>query len=356
MSKRIALTFDDGPIQGVTNQVLDILKENNVKATFFVVGQNVAANPGLVQRAVAEGHLLGNHTYTHPWVGGNGVYQPGATADSIKAEVVNANTAINNALLPREYVPRFFRAPQGKYWGPTDENKDWLDNATKPLGFVVPPPPPLPPFGAGTSVGWDVDSGDWDSTVPAEKAASNILLSPAVTNGQDGTIVLCHDHWQNDPDAMKIVIPQLQQDGWTFVTIDDLYGCKNTLRAGQYLIPGQCIQSENDAYRLIYQADGNLVLYQTSDGKALWATLPTDAQTCPAWRFYVQGDDGNIVVYQSEGNPVWSSNVYGQQYAGSNLVLSETGNFEVHKDDQTIWRAVPGSGIWPTPPQTYPGA
>lgn len=362
MSKRIALTFDDGPqgasSTGVTTQVLDILKENNVRATFFVVGQNVAANTGLVQRAVAEGHLLGNHTYSHPWdTAGNGVYStdfpPGTTrivtSDMVKDEVQKANDAINAALLPREYVPRFFRAPQGKYWGPGDE-RTWLDDATKPLGFVV--PPPLPPFGAGTSVGWDVDDMDWDSSVPAETAANNILSSSAVTSGQDGTIVLCHDHWSNDPAAMKIVIPTLKNNGWEFVTIDDLYGCKDTLRAGEYLIPGQCIQSENDAYRLIYQADGNLVLYQTSDGEALWAANSNG----PAWRFYMQGDDGNIVVYESQGNAVWASNVYGPQYAGSILLLLNNGNLEVQHGTQTIWRAIYGSGLAPDyKPQTSPG-
>ena len=62
----IALTFDDGPDPEWTPQILDILKARHVPATFFIIGGNAESNPGIVQRILAEGHELGNHTYTHP--------------------------------------------------------------------------------------------------------------------------------------------------------------------------------------------------------------------------------------------------------------------------------------------------
>ena len=66
MPKKLALTFDDGPDPEWTPQILDILKAKHVPATFFVIGANMEAHPGLVQRILAEGHEVGNHTYTHP--------------------------------------------------------------------------------------------------------------------------------------------------------------------------------------------------------------------------------------------------------------------------------------------------
>ncbi len=65
----MALTFDDGPSAEWTPKILDILKQKGVKATFFIVGENGETNPGLVQRILAEGHEIGNHTFTHPNIG-----------------------------------------------------------------------------------------------------------------------------------------------------------------------------------------------------------------------------------------------------------------------------------------------
>ena len=100
-SKKVALTFDDGPDPEWTPQILDILKAKHVHATFFVIGANAQANPDLIQRIVAEGHELGNHTYTHPNLAD--------TPEQVVALELNATQRLVEALTGRSM--RLFRPP-----------------------------------------------------------------------------------------------------------------------------------------------------------------------------------------------------------------------------------------------------
>jgi peptidoglycan-N-acetylglucosamine deacetylase len=105
-SKKVALTFDDGPSDPYTGQILDLLRERKVKATFFVCGQNVERHPNLARRIVAEGHTIGNHTYSHPFL-----YLLGRKA--MAEEIDRAQLAIEKATGVR---PKLFRPPYGIRW------------------------------------------------------------------------------------------------------------------------------------------------------------------------------------------------------------------------------------------------
>ena len=101
------LTFDDGPTASITPKVLDILKEENVKATFFVIGKSVNANPEIVKRAYEEGHYIANHTYNH---NNSTLYQ---SSKSFTNEIKKTDLAIGNAIGVKDYCSHLFRFPNG---------------------------------------------------------------------------------------------------------------------------------------------------------------------------------------------------------------------------------------------------
>lgn len=188
---KVALTFDDGPDPRFTNQVLDVLAQYNVPATFFVMGARVEAYPSIISRIVEEGHVIGNHTYWHP----NLVEEELSVLDR---EVQMSEEAIEQFT---GYRPSLFRAPYG-----------FLDNERverlQDLGLTV--------------IGWSVDSLDWQED-PPEQIAYNV-----VTNTQQGSIILMHDgaEWDEDRtntiEALHQIIPRLKEQGLEFVTVPDL--------------------------------------------------------------------------------------------------------------------------------------
>ena len=127
MPKKLALTFDDGPDPEWTPQILDILKAKHVPATFFVIGANMEAHPGLVQRILAEGHEVGNHTYTHPNL-----------ADTPLAAVrleLNATQRLFEALTGRSM--RLFRPPYLGDAEPTDADEIVPIEEAQKLGYIT---------------------------------------------------------------------------------------------------------------------------------------------------------------------------------------------------------------------------
>ena len=109
-TKRVFLTFDDGPSKTVTPVVLDTLKKENIKATFFLLGSRVELNPELVKREYNEGHYLASHGYSHVY---SQIY---ASPQSVIDEYNRSVTAIRNAIGDQQYNPHLFRFPGG-YWG-----------------------------------------------------------------------------------------------------------------------------------------------------------------------------------------------------------------------------------------------
>lgn len=201
----VALTFDDGPDAEWTPKILDLLKKENVPATFFIIGENGQANPQLVKRIVAEGHDIGNHSYTHPNLG----EMPGKITDL----ELNATQRLIESLTGRSTI--LFRAP---YFGDaeptTPDEVDPIVRARR-LGYLT--------------VGLHVDPDDW-----ARPGADQIvqLTIAGVTNQAPndtghGQVVLLHDGGgdrQQTLDALPRIIHQLRARGYKFVTVSELAG------------------------------------------------------------------------------------------------------------------------------------
>src|SRR5207247_5030405 len=109
----IAMTFDDGPSATLTPQLLDLLAARHIKATFFVIGENVAEHPEIVERAAREGHEIGNHSWSHPNFGK-------MSEESVRSQLRRTDDAIKNATGKR---PTLVRPPYGSI---TDREKNWI--------------------------------------------------------------------------------------------------------------------------------------------------------------------------------------------------------------------------------------
>lgn len=190
--KKIALTFDDGPDPRFSETVLDLLKEYNVPATFFVMGSRAIAYPEIVERANAEGHIIGNHTYFHP-----NLVKEGDLA-TLEREVTRTENTLNEII---GYRTKLFRAPYGFLYNKLVEKLRDMD-----YSVVV----------------WSVDSLDWQED-PPETIADNVL-----NNVHPGAIVLMHDGGDWDADrtntiaSLRQIIPALQEQGYQFVTVPEL--------------------------------------------------------------------------------------------------------------------------------------
>ncbi|MET0309066.1 MAG: glycosyltransferase [Sphingomonas sp.] len=201
--KQIALTFDDGPDATYTPQILDVLKQNKVPATFFIIGENALQHPLLLRRMVAEGHELGNHTYTHP-----NLALDSARSTSIE---LNATQRLVQAYTGRGM--RLFRAP---YFGDAEPTTaDELDPAmvAQEQGYTV--------------VGLHADPDDWkrpgvDAIV--QKAVAAVL---GATPQRSANVVLLHDGGGDRSQtvtALPQIIAQLRARGYTFVPVSQLAG------------------------------------------------------------------------------------------------------------------------------------
>lgn len=179
---KVALTFDDGPSGQYTEKLLEGLKERDVKATFFIVGENAEGNSEIIKRMHQDGHLIGNHTYTH--------------ADLAKTDFNTACKEINdtNACIGNitGYTPKYIRPPYG----------DWDQRLLKETDMSV--------------VLWTVDPEDW------KDQNSSIVASRVLKNVRPGDIILLHDIFKTSVDAAFIIIDKLQDKGYHFVTVDKI--------------------------------------------------------------------------------------------------------------------------------------
>ncbi|MFI7598696.1 polysaccharide deacetylase family protein [Actinoplanes sp. NPDC049681] len=180
----VALTFDDGPDPVQTPKMLDLLKRMHVKATFCLVGQNVAAHPDLVRRIAAEGHTLCNHTWRHSLTLGR------QSPSVIRADLQRTNDAIRAAVPGAEI--RYMRAPGGNFT-PT------FVAAADDLGM--------------TSIYWQVDPRDWEHPSGESGAAHEAKVIRSVKQHvSKGAIVLSHDYGQPGTiSAYETLIPWLKQ-------------------------------------------------------------------------------------------------------------------------------------------------
>ncbi len=190
--KTVALTFDDGPHPVHTPEILDILEEYGVKATFFTIGVNVEQYNDVFRMVYDAGHEIGNHTYSHR----NLRKLPYA---SVCGEIERAEEAVYETV---EYRTRLLRPPEGAFG-------DDLCRAASEMDYTV--------------ICWSVDTMDWAHT-PATEIAESVLSTV-----KGGDILLFHDFVAGaspTPEALRMVIPALIEDGYTFVTVSELLGKK----------------------------------------------------------------------------------------------------------------------------------
>ena len=190
--KIIALTFDDGPDEVFTPQVLEILKKNDVKATFFLVGENVKPNKEIVKRQFEEGHEIGNHTYTHINVSNSGY-------DKVYEEITKTQEEIKEVI---GIEPKLFRPP---YRAISRNMCDIIKS--KNMNIIL----------------WsNLDPRDWSN--PGVYNIVNTIESKV----ENGNIILLHDYnnLRNSKSqtiqALETVIPYLKEQGYKFVTISEM--------------------------------------------------------------------------------------------------------------------------------------
>jgi peptidoglycan/xylan/chitin deacetylase (PgdA/CDA1 family) len=196
--KIVALTFDDGPNEPYTSQILDILKENDIQATFFVIGKNVELYPEVARRILAEGSVLGNHSYTHD---ANHALSLFGSRDLGHAEdVIYGITGV---------LPHLYRPPHGK-------KTPWELAYAKKSHLI--------------EVMWNASANDQHQVAFIGKPTPESYAKQIVKNVKPGSIILLHDGYGLNHDgttndksitvqALPLIIQQLRDKGYTFVTV-----------------------------------------------------------------------------------------------------------------------------------------
>ena len=179
---RVALTFDDGPHRIYTKNLLDGLRERGVKATFFVVGENIPGNEELIRQMEEDGHLIGNHTYDHADISklsdAENCRELQKTSDLVK-KITGHQTA-------------YVRPPFG----------NWKDSMDCRISMI--------------SVKWTIDTLDWKSKNVTE------IVRKVMQQVSDHDIILMHDYYATSVEAAFQVVDRLTAEGYEFVTVEDL--------------------------------------------------------------------------------------------------------------------------------------
>ena len=182
----IAMTFDDGPSAENTPRLLEMLKQRNIKATFFLIGQNVAANPDLVRRILADGHEIGNHSWTHPQLSK-------LSDDRVTMEITKTQDAIKDA---SGFTPSLLRPPYGAI---TPRQREWVEDR----------------FGLNVIL-WSVDPFDW------KRPGASVITQRILSQVRPGAIILSHDIHKQTVDAMPATLDGLIAKGYKFATVSQL--------------------------------------------------------------------------------------------------------------------------------------
>lgn len=188
----VALTFDDGPDTVYTPQILDVLKQHRVKATFFLVGRRVQAHPDIVRRMVRDGHELANHSWSH-------AYLPKKSYEDVVADLRRTDEAIRAVTGQPVWL---FRPPYGSTTGEIARAAE-----RRQLSVVL----------------WNVDSLDWKKGQTQEDVAHNVL-----PNVRNGSIILFHsaggkgEDLSNTVRALPLIIRTLRGQGYRLVTVGEM--------------------------------------------------------------------------------------------------------------------------------------
>ncbi len=182
----IAMTFDDGPSAKLTPKLLDLLAARHIKATFFVLGENVAEHPDIIARAAREGHEIASHSWSHPNFAK-------MSLEGIRSQLQRTDDAIASTAGKR---PTLFRPPYGSI---TPHEKEWIHDQ---FGYDI--------------ILWDVDPDDWKRPGPA------VVRSRILKETRPGSIVLSHDIHPGTIEAMPSTLDELEAKGFKFVTVSEL--------------------------------------------------------------------------------------------------------------------------------------
>ena len=185
---KIALTFDDGPHPRYTPQIISILKEYDITATFFIIGVNAVLYPDALKEISECGYEIGNHTFSHQNLRNK------AQSDIIR-ELSECESAVSQKNVT---LSKIFRPPQGAYTQDAQE----VANA---LGYDI--------------ILWSIDTEDWAHTPPS------VIIEKVLSSLKDGDIILMHDYVSGKNttcDALRTMIPAILERGYEFVTVSEL--------------------------------------------------------------------------------------------------------------------------------------
>lgn len=181
-TKKICLTFDDGPHPYYTEQLLDGLKERGVKATFFVTGEHAVLHPDVIKRMSEEGHAIGNHTYSH-------MQLKSSNREAFKEELLKTNEVLEK-ITGDEVV--YVRPPYGT----------WDKKLEQELNMIP--------------VLWNVDPLDWCSDDAV------CVAGKVIAKAQENDIILMHDYYESSVTAALEIVDELLEDGFLFVTVEEI--------------------------------------------------------------------------------------------------------------------------------------
>lgn len=181
-SQKIALTFDDGPHPYYTEQLLDGLKERGVVATFFVTGEHATLHPDIIDRMNEEGHLIGNHTFSH-------MQLTSCNQAEFKEELV-ATSEVIEEIIEEEVI--YVRPPYGS----------WDKSLEEELNMIP--------------VLWTIDPLDWCSD------NAGCIADKVIAKAGENEIILMHDYYESSVTAALEVVDELLAEGYEFVTVEEI--------------------------------------------------------------------------------------------------------------------------------------
>ncbi len=186
-SKKVYLTFDEGYEAGYTEKILEVLKQNEVKAAFFITAHYVNTQPELVQKMIKEGHIIGNHTVNHKSM-------PSLTLEEIKKEVMDLHTAIYQQF---QYEMKYIRPPKGEY---SEKTVAYCNS----LGY--------------TTVMWSFAYDDWDENKQGrEEYAKKKILD----NIHNGAVILLHGNSKDNTNILDTCIKEIKAMGYEFASLEE---------------------------------------------------------------------------------------------------------------------------------------
>ena len=185
--KFVYLTFDEGYEAGYTPQILDVLKENDVKAAFFITGHYLNTKPELVKRMIDEGHIVGNHTVNHPSM-------PDLDNDKVKEEIMKLHVTVFEKF---GYEMKYLRPPKGEF----SQRTLYL---SKSLGY--------------TTVMWSFAYDDWDEN---KQGRENYAKEKILSNTHNGAVILLHANSKDNTNILDETIKEIKKQGYEFKTLDE---------------------------------------------------------------------------------------------------------------------------------------